>query len=104
MPIRSEAGLHAARSGLEIEPIAVLRNDNNSAGYQPGFCANSIEVRNFFESDNVTVQRAAANDIDLTKPRCPRLRVQRIVRQFFGLRPSELDPRQRMNAPSAAVA
>ena len=28
---------------------------------------------------NVTVHRAAANDIDLTKPRAPRLRVQRFV-------------------------
>ncbi len=31
------------------------------------------------ERDNATVHRAAANDFDLTKPRGPRLRVQRIV-------------------------
>jgi hypothetical protein len=32
------------------------------------------------EGQNVTVHRAAANDIDLTIPRGPRLRVQRFVR------------------------
>jgi hypothetical protein len=30
---------------------------------------------------NATVHRAAANDIDFTKPRGPRLRVQRFVRR-----------------------
>jgi hypothetical protein len=32
-----------------------------------------------FQSDNASVHRAAANDVDLTKPRGPRLRVQRFV-------------------------
>jgi len=31
------------------------------------------------ESENATVHRAAANDIDFSKPRGPRLRVQRFV-------------------------